>query len=167
MITEMRATSHGIRGALPDYWERAARLPLQPVDLPEPADSPTRLLSPIERATVRVEVPKFPDAPRGMPGEALFRLSLFEVRGLLPYMSGHDIAKQLHYVFFSTHPVSLRYARRGWVLLAALDAADIGAVITLSAEALPDDPRHQFRRMRMHTRLDELERAERLVAAPR
>jgi hypothetical protein len=139
-----------------DYWDATSALPRQIITLDEPSESRTIRLSPVERATVHCVVERPADVLDGnsLLHEAAYRLFLLQERGGLPYMSGHAIADLLNYVFWPAHPSKL--ARRGWVLLAALDAADLVRV-TLSAEPLPSAPR-SFRRMRLHERLDELSR---------
>lgn len=146
--------TRGIRGPLPDYWGRAAQLPFKAVPLPEPRESPTRLLSPVERATVQITAPQLGDVPPGnsILHEAATRLSVYQWRRVLPYASGHYIATALQSVFWPSRPG--KHARRGWVLLAAIDAADLGVEVWISGE-----PLHlwgDFRRMRLHERLDEI-----------
>jgi hypothetical protein len=130
----------------------------QPVTLPEPRDCPTRWLSPVERATVRVKAPSLAEVVL-MPsivGQAAARLAAFQDRGVLEYFSGQYVATLLHQVFYSWHPVAYRKAKRGWTLLAEIDSSSTGIVVWTSAEPLPDDPAQRFRRMRLHERLDEL-----------
>ncbi|WP_133161174.1 hypothetical protein [Microterricola pindariensis] len=144
-------------GTLPAYWDASATLPFQQVEIPSPLHSPTRWLSPTERATVKISAPT-PDEVR--PGfsilhEAAVRLSTFQTRGILPYASGHWVADALQRVFWSSHPG--RHARRGWSLLAVLDESELGVEIWISGETL--DPAGPFRRMRLRARIAELETA--------
>lgn len=147
--------SVGVRGPLPDYWEQASSLPFTGVELPEPGECPTRLLSAVERATVQIIAPSYIDLPPGnsMLHEAVARLSVYRDRNVLPYASGHFIADALQRVFWPAHPG--KHARRGWTLLAAIDAADLGAEIWTSAQPLT--LWGSFRRMRLRDRLAELE----------
>ena len=140
---------------LPDFWVATGALPRQRVQLDEPRHSPTTYLGAVERATIRAEVvhPENTVAANSILHEGAFRLLLFQEREVLQYMSGHYIADHLNYVFWAAHPAKL--ARRGWILLAALDAADL-VQVTLSAEPLPDDPAQRFRRMRLSERLVEI-----------
>lgn len=149
--------SLGVRGPLPDYWEQASAFPFAEVDLPEPHECPTRLLSAVERATVQIVAPELSDLPPGnsILHEAVARLSVYRLRKVLPYASGHFIADALQRVFWPAHPG--KHARRGWSLLAALDAADLGAEIWISGEPL--ELWGDFRRMRLRDRLGELEAA--------
>jgi hypothetical protein len=144
---------------LQDVLQLLHRLPWERVELPEPRECPTRFLSQVERATIKVISPSLANVilTPSILGRAAARLAAFQDKGLLQYMSGHYIATHLHYVFYSIHPVALRKARRGWSLLAAVDRANTGIQVWTSAEPLPDDPRQHFRRMRLHERLDELE----------
>ncbi len=139
---------------LPDYWLAARRLPFQETELPHPRDSLTQYLSPVERATIDVALDPLQDLliVNSILGETLLRLVLFERRGTLKYMSGQYLAGVLHDVFHGAHPS--RLAKRGWVLMAALDEADIGVQIRLSGEPL--DGGTSFRRMRMTDRLEEI-----------
>lgn len=146
-----------LTGPLPDYFGRAAQMPYEEVHLPEPSESPTRYLSPIERATVKVQLVGPLPSGRSILAEAALRMALFESRGVLEHMSGHYLAQTLHYTFFSVHPVAVRQARKGWVLLAALDAANLGVEVWTSAEPL--SPFGAFRRIRLHERLSELDRS--------
>jgi hypothetical protein len=153
------------RVRLPDRLAEINRGPRQRVELPEPRDSATRLLSPVERATVRVEIQEDHKLPNSVLGEAAVRLWVLQLRGLLPHLSGHYVAQTLQQVFYGPHPIAQRLAKRGWVMLGALDAAHIGVEVTLSAE--PAEGSRHFRRMRMNCRLLELEASERLRTAPR
>jgi hypothetical protein len=103
--------------------------------------------------------------PNSVLGEAAVRLWVLQVRGLLPYLSGHYVAQHLQFAFYGSHPAGQRLAKRGWVMLGALDAADVGVEVSLSAE--PAEGSSHFRRMRMNSRLLELEASERLRNAPR
>jgi hypothetical protein len=71
-------------------------------------------------------------------------------------MSGHQIASHLHYILRSINPIALRYARFGWSVLAAMDAADLGVQVYMDTEPAPDDP-IRFRRMRHSARVAELD----------
>jgi hypothetical protein len=126
------------------------------VKLPEPDESPTRLLSPIERATIKITAPELREIPPGnsILHEAVTRLAVYQMRHVLPYASGHYIAAALQRLAWPAHPG--KHARRGWTLLAAIDAADLGAEIWISGEPL--QLWGDFRRMRLHERLDELSR---------
>lgn len=141
---------------LPDFWVSASRRGPKNVDIPR--EVLTRVLSPIERATVEVEIRSSEldfFAEPSVLGEALLRLAILDNRGHLRYASGQSLARTLQRtVGRSTHPIALRYAHEGWALLHALDKADIGAVVTLSAEPLPRSNHH--RRMRLHERIWEL-----------
>jgi hypothetical protein len=139
-------------------------LPWQRVQLDEPQQSPTRWLSPVERATVSCAIhdPEEVVAGRSILHEAAHRLLRFQERGVLHHMSGHYVADYLNYSFW---PAPSKLARRGWVLLAALDTADLVRV-TLSAEPLPTDPAQGFRRMRLSERLDELSLQRESVKLP-
>jgi len=144
-----------------DYLERAAWLPYGKVTLDEPKDSLTRFLSPVERGTIRVEAPLHTELVLGnsLLHYAAYRLSLLESKGILQYASGFYVAQSFQYVFYGGHPMAMRLAKRGWVLLAALDSADLGIKVWTSAEPVPEEPYH-FRRMRLHERLDELSRVD-------
>jgi hypothetical protein len=144
-----------LSGPMPDYWERAASLPYEKVKLLEPQQSPTRHLSVVERATLKCVAPSLPDVPSGnsVLHEVATRLSAYRRRGALEYMSGQHIADLLQYLYWPEHPS--RNSRRGWTLLHALDEANLGVEVWISAEPLE---RHGgFRRMRLHERLAELQ----------
>jgi hypothetical protein len=149
------STNPTLSGPMPDYWERAASLPFEKVQLLEPRDSPTRFLSRLERATLSCSALPLAEIPIGnsILHEAATRLAVYRSRGSLKYMSGHKVADTLQYVFWPAHPS--RHARRGWTLLHALDAADLGIEIVISSEPL--EPGGVFRRMRLHERLAELQ----------
>jgi len=102
-----------------------------------------------------VEVLPYEDLPLGnsVLHEIAVRLSGYEQRNILKYMSGYGLAGLLQYIY---HPASRgRWSRRGWIMLAALDAADIGAEVYIDAEPLPGS-RHS-RKMRLSARLAEIE----------
>jgi len=143
-------------GPLPDYFERACTLPFERVDLPSPHRSPTRLLSQVERATIRVSAPDVEDVPPGnsVMHEATLRLAIFKERDLLEYFSGAYIAATLQRLFWGAHPSI--HAHRGWALLAELDRRDL-VEVWLSAEPIDLDLRDHFRRMRLRERLRELD----------
>ncbi|MFJ8893559.1 hypothetical protein ACIRCZ_03140 [Leifsonia sp. NPDC102414] len=168
MFPDKNATPTAQSGVrLPDRLSALAAKPRERIRLPEPRACPTRFLSPVERATVQVTFDSDHTFPNNVLGEAAIRLWILELRGLLPHLSGHYVAQSLQYVFYGSHPSGHRLARRGWVMLGALDAADIGVEVWISAEPTDDAPRH-FRRMRMHTRLAELsDGSERRQRSPR
>lgn len=141
--------------ALAEYRERAGRLPFVKVELPEPAESLTRLLSPVERATIRIEVLPYEQLPvqNSVLSEIAVRLAGFQQRGSLDRMSGYGLAEWLRFLYWPSW--RSRKAHRGWILLAALDAADTGAAVYIDAEPLPGS--RYWRKMRLSERLAELE----------
>lgn len=145
-------------GPLPDYWRQADDYPHHKVQLLSSSQTPTRLLTPTERATVRIEnVPTVLDCPQGFSllVEASCRLAIWQSKGILPYASGQWVATSLQHAMLDAHPRGLRYAWKGWDLLRQLDASDIGPEVWLSAE--PDgDPFGPFRRVRLSARCEEL-----------
>lgn len=150
-------STFGPAAALSDYRERASRLPFLKVELPEPADSLTMYLSPVERATVRVEVLPYAQLPveNSILAEIAVRLSGFDQRGSLDRMSGHGLAEWLRYLYWPSW--RSRKAHRGWILLAALDAADLGAEVYIDGEPKPGS--RYWRKMRLSARLAEIEDA--------
>lgn len=141
---------------LPEFWEAIAVH--RHVEITPASRTLTRGLSAVERATVSVKIERSDldfFAEPSILGEALLRLAIMDHRGQLRYASGHQLARTLQRtVGGNSHPVALRRAHEGWALLHALDEADIGAAVSLSAEPLPGSRRH--RHMRLHDRLSEL-----------
>lgn len=163
MSTELYSTAIP---TLADFWESVTRM--RWVELAPPGETLTRALSTVERATISVEIRKFDIdffAEPSILGEALLRLAILDNRGLLRYASGQYLARTLQRTLGrNAHPMSLRYAHEGWELLHALDRADIGAVVTLSAEPSPGTMHH--RRMRLRERVGELSGEERGLDEP-
>jgi hypothetical protein len=114
-------------------------------------------LSSAEKATVRVTAPPLSELPlrNSLVGEAAARLCSYGDTGELQHVSGHRLARWLNYTF-NAHPMALRYARKGWGLLALVDAADLGVQIHISGEPQPDRPSH-FRPIRLRERVAEFD----------
>lgn len=112
----------------------------------------TRLLSAVERASVRVLVGPPPAQHETFSDlhEAALRLSVLHARGLLDGLSGHAVAQNLHEVFFSAHPRALKYAAKGWHMLELLDRHDLAQVWIGTPN--PADPR-RLTRVRLSDRL--------------
>ncbi|KRC58541.1 hypothetical protein ASE14_18365 [Agromyces sp. Root81] len=167
IINELNATLNRYPDdSLPTYWERSLNYPHEPAELLSRHETPTRLLTNTERATVRIDAPEPFDCPQGsgILYEATVRLALFRSRGVLPHSSGHYIARQLESVFGSRHPFAQVRALVGWELLRALDAADLGTNVWISGE--PTEPLGRYRRMRLAARCAEFgnSHAERRVS---
>lgn len=151
MPTTLNPTSEA---TLPDLWEQIRAL--KPVKLTPVSESPTRLLSAVERATIRVRIEESTDflAEHSILGEAALRLAIFQRRGILPHASGQFLAESLQRVLGNAHPRALRRAHEGWEILYALDGAELGVEVYTSAEPLPGSRNH--RQMRLRKRCLEL-----------
>jgi len=131
---------------LPDYWAEIADLPRTEVQLFGPRDTPTRKMTAVERATVRVTLDDGWTPGKSIVHEAALRMTIWDERGLLDYMSGQYIAHELQRVFWYPHPSSR--AHRGWDLMRAVDAADVGVEITFSTLTHSSD---RYERVRLGT----------------
>ncbi|GGR28909.1 hypothetical protein ACFOE1_05190 [Agromyces mediolanus] len=128
-MNTINATSVPIRGALPDYWGSAADYPHQPIDL-APWEVGARAMTPLERATIRIIAPDLAHCPGGssLVHEAVVRLAIWKRSNQLSH-SGTWIARSLQRAMLSVHPNGLRSAHKGFALLAAVDAAELGVEV--------------------------------------
>jgi hypothetical protein len=142
------------RVLLIDWTLAAARLPREPTP---PLPDVYRRLSQVERATIRVCAPALASLTlhNSLIGEGAARLCAYGDSGVLQFASGHQLARSLQYMF-NLHPMALRQSRKGWSLLALVDAADIGVEIYTSAEPTLDNPT-RFRHLRLSARVAELD----------
>lgn len=124
--------------------------------------TPMRRLSPVELATIRfkrvLETPQesWPNGADEVTADAAARiLSHFE-RGLLPGLSGWNVADRLQGAMCQNGRRP-KMPWRGMDILRKVDAAalDVGVAVWLAAEPVADAPRH-FRKMRLSERLSEL-----------
>lgn len=156
-INELKATLNRYPDdSLPTYWERSLRHPYEPAELLSRHETPTQLLTSTERATVRVTVP---NPANLVPGnsilhEAAMRCAIWAGRGVLRGVSGHSVARDLESAILRSHPLSLKFAWRGWDLLRLLSAANLGVSVVVAAEPLPGTT--QFRFMALDERCAEL-----------
>lgn len=162
-MNTINATSVPIRGVLPDYWGAAAELAHQPIDLSR-WEAGVRTLTALERATVRVVAPDLADCPAGfsLAHEAVVRMAIFK-RTHPHCVNGTWMARSLQRSMFGIHPVSLRMAYKGWALLAAVDAAGLGAEVWTTVA--PSDIRAPFMSIRLSARLVELSARKQGVGA--
>ncbi len=132
----------------------APRAKVQP--LPSDRARLVSRLTQIEIATIRCVVPKLADVPPGFSrlSRAAAFLAAWEGRGVLQYMSGYHVARELTGALFSLHP--FRGTRRGLEVLADLDAANLGVEVWCST-LRPDRPGlDRYVRVRLSERLHEL-----------
>lgn len=124
--------------------------------------TPMRWLSPVELATIRfrrvLETPmeSWPNGADEVTADAAARVLNFFERGLLPGLSGWDIAGRLQGAMCQNGPRP-KEPWRGMDILRKVDEAalQVGVAVWLSAEPAADDPDH-FREMRLSERLSEL-----------
>lgn len=124
--------------------------------------TPMRLLTGVELATIRFRsvagTPQdtWPNGANEVATDTAARILAYIERGLLPGLSGWDIADRLQGAFIH-NGLRPRVPWRGMDILRNLDAAalDVGVAVWLSAEPAADDP-HHFRKMRLSERLSEL-----------
>ncbi|MWV57433.1 hypothetical protein [Rathayibacter sp. VKM Ac-2754] len=140
------------------HWERALEGSVEPEWKPDPVSTPMRLLSPVEFASLRVQLRRNAEDLRpdthGPVTDAALRIALWEVMG--KRFSGYRLAQELQHFHFPHVPES-REPWRGWDMLAAIDAtADLhGVELVLNAE--PAEPAWtRFREMRLSERLAEV-----------
>lgn len=124
--------------------------------------TPMRWLSPVELATIRfkrvLETPQesWPNGADEVTADAAARiLSHFE-RGLLPGLSGWNVADRLQGAMCQNGQRP-KEPWRGMDILRKVDEAalQVGVAVWLAAEPVADAPRH-FRKMRLSERLSEL-----------
>lgn len=123
---------------------------------PTPLAPYVHQLGATERATVRISPPPLEIVPvgLGLGSEVCFRLGLMGQAGVLPGHSAFHVAQHFQLALFSSHPGTLKYAKRGWEAIASV--AELGLVdVTIDATPTADDPRH-FRRLALVDRLLEL-----------
>lgn len=124
--------------------------------------TPMRRLSPVELATIRFQrVPEtpqdtWPNGANDVATDAAARILAYFERGLLPGLSGWDIADRLQGALIQ-NGLRPKVPWRGMDILRNLDEAapDVGIAVWLSAEPAATDPDH-FREMRLSERLSEL-----------
>ncbi len=153
MSNAINATPAPSMGA---YYHRSAWVQFNVVELLVPLVTPTRHLTDVEKATLRVVVPRLEDLPSGnsILDEARYRLCLMECRGWLNQTSGHELAAMFQRLIWPERPAKLN--RKGWELLRQLDEFEL-VQIWISAEATADNPLPR-RTMRLHERCLELVR---------
>jgi len=142
---------------LPSFWALQANTPQREVQLPSNRARLVSRLSTMEVATVRCVVPSLNDVPPGFSrlSRAAAFLAVWQSRGLLPYLSGYALSKELTGALFTYHP--FRGHRRGLEVLADLDVAGLGVEVWCST--LRPDPRggYRYERVRLNERLRELD----------
>lgn len=149
------------------HWERALEGSAEPEWKPDPVNTPMRLLSPVEFASLRVrlrcDAQDLQPTSHGPVTDAALRVGLWEAMG--KRFSGYKLAQELQHFFSSRGLVALE-PWRGWDMLRAIDAtADLhGVELWLDAEAIEPDW-NRFREMRLSERLAEV--TERHRAHPR
>lgn len=124
--------------------------------------TPMRLLTGVELATIRFRsvagTPQdtWPNGANEVATDAAARVLNFFERGLLPGLSGWDIAGRMQGAMVQNGRRP-KEPWRGMDILRVLDKAalDVGVAVWLSAEPAADDP-HHFRKMRLSERLSEL-----------
>lgn len=140
-----------------------------PVSMLEPADTPMRLLSPVELATLRVQAAMLPDLtpPYSILGEAAVRLRVYASRGVLEHFSGDYIARCLQAQFW-VHSHHSRRPWRGFEMLRTLDLHSEQTGVEVHVCGEPLQRWGSFRRLRLHERIAELtdDRPEVLRAGP-
>jgi hypothetical protein len=144
---------------LPSFWSAMAHSAQTEVQLPSDRARLVSRLTQMEVATIRVHVPPLAEVPPGYStlSRAAAFLAAWDGRGVLQYMSGYYLARELSGAMFSLNP--FRSARRGLEVLADLDSADLGVDVYLST-LRPDPPRiDRYARVRLSRRLGELEAA--------
>lgn len=161
MNTPLKLRLDGPVNDLPGFYALMAKA--NPTNLQSVPSDRARLVSRLtemEVATLRCHVPDLAEIPPqfAILSRAAAHLAMWERRGTLQYMSGHYLAREITGAAFrTTHP--FRGIRRGLEVLADLDAADLGVEIYLST-LRPDPPRlDRYARVRLSTRLDELQSA--------
>jgi hypothetical protein len=142
---------------LPSFWSAMANTKQPTLQLPSDWARLVTRLTQMEVATLRCFVPDLADVPPGYStlSRAAAFLAMWNQRGILRYMSGYYLARELTGAMFTLNP--FRGTRRGLQVLADLDAADIGVEIYLST-LRPDPPGlDRYERIRLADRLDELQ----------
>jgi hypothetical protein len=142
---------------LPSFWSAMAHTPQTELQLPSDRARQVSRLTEMEVATIRCSVPDIADVPPGYStlSRAAAFLAMWDQRGILRYMSGYYLARELTGAMFTLHP--FRGTRRGLQILADLDAADLGVEIRCST-LRPDPPGlDRYIRIRLSDRLGELE----------
>lgn len=151
----MVTTSDAIND-LPSFWGAMANAPqtkLQP--MPSDRARIVNRLTPMEVATIRCVVPSLASVHPGFSrlSRAAAFLAAWEGRGILQYMSGYYVARELTGALFTMHP--FRGHRRGLEVLADLDAANFGVEVWCST--LRPGPRglDRYERVRLASLLDQ------------
>jgi len=142
--------------SVPDVWLHDNVSAPSQIAWPAPMAHVVHKLGATERATIRIVPPSTAAVPLGLGriSEALFRIALLGERRVLPWASAFYVAKVLQASMFSMHPMSMRYAKRGWEALASLA---LHGYLDIEIAATPNqtDPLH-FRPMPLSDRLSEL-----------
>jgi hypothetical protein len=142
---------------LPSFWAAMAQAPQAELH-PLPSDRAQLVsrLTTMEVATLRCHVPSLADVPPGFStlSRAAAFLAMWESRGVLQYMSGYYLARELTGAMFTLHP--FRGTRRGLQILADLDAADFGVEVYCSTLRPRPPGLDRYIRIRLADRLDEL-----------
>ncbi len=110
----------------------------------------------MEIATIRCVVPSLANLHPGFSrlSRAAAFLAAWEGRGILQYMSGYYLARELTGALFSMHP--FRGHRRGLEVLADLDAASLGVEVWCSTLRPQRHGLDRYERVRLTDRLTEL-----------
>lgn len=132
------------------YYDLARTVPYEQVDLLPPRRTPTRWLSPVERATVRVSVVGSIPLGRSLLHNVATRFAIMQELGTLQHMAGEHLARQLTLIHWPSG--SVRTALRGWELLRAADESSIPVEVWLSTLGLDG----YYGRMRLHERAKQL-----------
>lgn len=122
------------------------------------AGSPTRLLGQTERATLNVELGRWPsqsDVDRDMAARIALHLHKWLTSEGVHTYGGHSLARRLEGLYGPWGVRPTFDADRGWQLLTLVDASPVtGIAMWLEADPVSfDDER---RHMRLHERVEEL-----------
>ena len=160
----MNTTNPTLRTAVEDLWAHMTNNPARPrgsIDFAEPADTPMRHLTPVEVATMRVDIDLSTPvdmATHNIAVEAGLRLRAWEAHQSQAWKSGRQIARELQ-CYFWPQSHKARHPLRGLELLRHIDATSADHGVTVWVDTLgPDD---RYRKMRLHERLAVLTYSER------